>query len=291
MSFNENDVNRDKGGKFDTKTGSAPGIQLDSDFSGLSSEDVQERILDQADQRSHDADGGGFDPRTLDEILRDEYPDVSTLDPAEEPLPDISDTSLPDIDGFDPHAHLRTPVPPLVESPAGYVPATKADDAPRAQQNVQEVTELLSSGNLADNGITSDDLGKLREAIDRAEYNLVDNEIKGYLAANHPEVKGILIETDGYDSPTIVGLEIEDGSEQLEGRNYGTVIPFDERHQELYAHLYNYSESIAQFQDRGSFDEYATVLTDDTEEYGRFRGLYGDEATDSPVYRIAGRSA
>lgn len=266
MSFNENDVNRDKGGKFDTKTGSAPGIQLDSDFSGLSSEDVQDRILGQADQRSHDADGGGFDPRTLDEILRDEYPEVNTLNPGEEELPDISDfephaEALPDLDGYDPHA----------------------------QRNIQQVIETLNSGHIADSGITSDDLGKLREAIERAEYNLVDNSIKEYLAANHPEVKGILVEADGYDSPSFVGLEIEDGSKPVDGRNYGTVIGFDERYGDLYSHLYNYSEDIARFQDRGSFDEFATVLTDDNEEFGRFQGLYGDMPTDTPTYRIAAR--
>lgn len=267
MSFNENDVNRDKSGKFDHKEGSAPGISLTGDdFVGLPSADVQERIFDNAAKRAHDSDGGGFSPETLDIILQEDFPDVKTLDPGEEELPDISDFephagALPDLDGYDPHA----------------------------QRNIQQVIATLNSGHITDSGITSDDLGKLREAIERAEYNLVDNSIKEYLSANHPEVKGILVESDGYDSPSFVGLEIEDGSEPVDGRNYGTVIGFDERYGDLYAHLYNYSEDIARFQDRGSFDEFATVLTDDNEEFGRFQGLYGDMPTDTPTYRIAAR--
>lgn len=280
MSFNENDVNRDKGGKFDTKTGSAPDILLPvEELEGLPSAEVQARVFDMVARRNIDtsempqpimggnSDGSGFSQETLDTILQEDFPDVNTLNPGEEELPDISDfnphaeTPLPDLDGFEPHA----------------------------QQNLQQVTELLNSGNLADNGITTDDLSKLRGAIDRAEYNLVDNAIRSYLDANHPEVKGILVESDSYDSPSFIGVEIDDGTETPDGRNYGTVVPFDERYSNLYNHLYNHSEDIAQFQDRGSFDEFATVLTDDTEQFGRFRGLYENEPMDAPVYRIAAR--
>ena len=321
MSFNENDVNRDKGGKFDTKTGSAPDILLPvEELEGLPSAEVQARVFDMVARRNIDtsempqpimggnSDGSGFSQETLDTILQEDFPDVNTLNPGEEELPDISD--------FNPHA--ETPLPDIELGPMATAgdEVTELDrqfvDAMRngtvytiatpklaptdlngfevhAQQNLQQVTELLNSGNLADNGITTDDLSKLRGAIDRAEYNLVDNAIRSYLDANHPEVKGILIESDSYDSPSFIGVEIDDGTETPDGRNYGTVIPFDERYSNLYNHLYNHSEDIAQFQDRGSFDEFATVLTDDTEQFGRFRGLYENEPMDAPVYRIAAR--
>ena len=266
MSFNENDVNRDKGGKFDHKEGSAPGIMLPLDeLSGYPSADVQERILDMAAQRASAMEMGDL-PTPVMTGNSEALPDISDFNPHEEPLPDISDfephaETLPNLDGFD----------------------------PRGKAAIDHVVELLSSEHISDSGITSDDLGKLREAVERAEYTLVDNSIKEYLAANHPEVKGILVESDGYDSPSFVGLEIEDGSERVDGRNYGTVIPFGSEHADLYNHLYNHSEDIARFQDRGSFDEFATVLTDDNEEYGRFQGLYGDVPTDTPTYRIASR--
>lgn len=267
MTFNENDVNRDKGGKFDHKEGSAPDIMLPlDDLDGHASADVQNDLLDIIQSRGPIA--------------------ASKMQPVFGANDEVSDLDREFANNVR-FASLFT-----IPDPADEVPLPSIDDSePHAQQNIQQVTELLNSEHLVASGVTSDDLGKLRQAIERAEYTLVDSEIKDYLAANHPEVTGVLVESDGYDSPQFIGLEIEDGTERQPGRNYGHVVPFGEKYGVLYAHLYNHSEDIARFQDRGSFDEYASVLTDDNEQYGRFNGLEGFVDSDTPVYRMAERSA
>lgn len=63
MSFNENDVNRDQGGRFDTKTGSAADVSLDTEQAALTAEQragiaealgVDEGIIEASDEIHYD---------------------------------------------------------------------------------------------------------------------------------------------------------------------------------------------------------------------------------------------
>lgn len=243
MSFNENDVNRDKSGKFDTKTGSAADISLPA----RSVANVQ-GLADALKQRAEQVD-----------VQDQPLPDISDFNPhAETPLPDISD--------FDPHTTS-------------------------AQKNIRSVAELLQTEALDEEGVTLDDIAKLRAGMERAEFRLTEYEIEEYLDANYPEVKGILVESDGYEYPRFVGAELEDDDAPL-GQNWQKAVPLDGKYNDLRNYLNGkYNAALNDFQDRGSFDEFATVMYDDNDEYGRFTGLESYVSSpDTPVYRIAERS-
>lgn len=62
MTFNESNVNRDQGGKFDTKTGSAPSVELDAIVVSL--DDIED--MDWGDSISTNADG--IDTNALGDI-------------------------------------------------------------------------------------------------------------------------------------------------------------------------------------------------------------------------------
>lgn len=182
---------------------------------------------------------------------------LSSPQPSDEPLPDISD--------FNPRA---TP----------------------AQQNIRQVADLLGREALDEEGVTLDDIATLRRSMERAEFRLTEYEIEDYLEKNYPEVKGVFIESDGWEHPRFVGVELEDNTAP-DTRNWQKAAPLEGRYADLRNHLNNkYGGAIQDFRDRASFDEYGEVLYDDEDQYGRFTGLNGFLSSDDiPVYRIAQR--
>lgn len=148
----------------------------------------------------------------------------------------------------------------------------------RLTKDVEKLSNFLNNPKVSTADITTQEISRLRHAVNQAEFRLAEKELEKLLAEEAPGAQGIAVAKDDEGNAYPLGIETQAAIPNI-GRNWGVIdyenIPtpirewFDVNHWRIGRDDY--------------LDDYAQTLSD---SYGDFddEGLIWDNR---PVYRVA----